>query len=356
MTRIQKITYTLTLLAVSPFAVAWVLNCSSALKVVFGVDLEIDWLARLVFFDSLPGAVQDLITVDLSTVTTGLILITSVFLARGFLPFLQPKNGERGSNKKSREHFPFWPTYKTTFVQLGLAGTLFAFIVAFGNAKVATDYGKHVPEKIEQRSTSVDSGGTSESSLTTPSDTSALDNSQNTTEASIILLDALGTALWSTFSAIMLAFVICPIIEAGFRKRLQSSEHDGPTPPDSDRSIDKEIDDVAASFSDLGKGVNAAKTEITELAGTIKNLSDAGKLKEFLADTSARVSALENQTKIASEELSTYRGRLQRLELAGDSLKNGQDATESRLKVLEETSSKHQKLKRALSNMMDALR
>jgi hypothetical protein len=72
-------------------------------------------------------------------------------------------------------HFPFPSTYKTYFVQFGLLGTLLAFILAFSAQRLLSDIKD--PE---------------------------------------MLYRALGTALWSSFTAIFLAYGVCPLVERGF--------------------------------------------------------------------------------------------------------------------------------------------
>ena len=89
-----------------------------------------------------------LFTVDLSTVTTLLMAVSSISITTGFLRIYQFKRNDpvqeststdRTSHEQFRKlntsSFPFWPTYRHNFIYLGLLGTLFAFIIAFSQAQ-----------------------------------------------------------------------------------------------------------------------------------------------------------------------------------------------------------------------------
>jgi hypothetical protein len=143
--------------------------------------------------------IKYIFTVDLSTVTTLLLAISSICITAGFIRiYLLKKSiipGKEGSldrtsseqwEKLRTSSFPFWSAYKHNFIYLGLLGTLFAFIIAFSQA--------------QKEVTLLNTSAQSDEIL---KDMPAGDNSG----PADILLFALGTALWSSFSAITLSLL-----------------------------------------------------------------------------------------------------------------------------------------------------
>jgi hypothetical protein len=104
--------------------------------------------------------------VDISVVTPGLVGVTAAYMASGAGLLLRSDDSSRFTNPA----FPFPGRYKVYYVQMGLAGTVFGFIVAFWNPKL-----------------------------------------QAATHAEV-LLTALSAALWSTLTAVVLAYLICPLL------------------------------------------------------------------------------------------------------------------------------------------------
>ena len=112
---------------------------------------------------------------DISLVSPGLVLATTVFMSIGALrltPLFPDFDGDPGNPR-----FPFPSSYRSFFVQLGLLGTIFGFIVAFNGLGPSGGFG------------SVD-----------------------------VVLTALGTALWSTFTALVLAYGTGPLLEWIFQR------------------------------------------------------------------------------------------------------------------------------------------
>lgn len=151
----------------------WILNLIFALETVGGFGLvglhesELPYLAR----------------VDQSTVTTLVLVLVLLGVARGIL--LLDRSRRRGEDPRRlwRQHFPFSAGFRALLVQLGLVGTIFAFIVAFGDLAQAE-----------------------------VADRAALEPS--------ILIKPLGTALWSTLAGIVAAFLVVPPIERLFERLL----------------------------------------------------------------------------------------------------------------------------------------
>lgn len=227
------------------------------------------------------------ITIDLSTITTFVIMITLACVTLGIWKvFLVVKEGiqkERLSNEhplpsgKDKinaerldvEHFPFWSTYKTFFVQLGLLGTLFGFIVAFKQASGAE--GSYEPQ---------------------------------------IIFQALGTALWSTFSAILLAFVVCPVffekLLFGYLINVHRLFSVGKT---IQSSVEEDIQTVSNRFHSLSERVSATVISLEKFTTEVNNLSVQKVLGEL--------SFLQN-------ELRTLKDQINSMEQNIDTLLKGQ--------------------------------
>jgi hypothetical protein len=117
------------------------------------------WLA------SLDEALFGLLSVDLSTVTTLVLFITAACATSACWRL---SSGEK-SRWTGGESFPFWAGFQSSFVQLGLLGTIFGFIVAFHSNRAELE--GYDP---------------------------------------MIIYSALGTSLYSTFFATVLAYVVAP--------------------------------------------------------------------------------------------------------------------------------------------------
>lgn len=109
---------------------------------------------------------------DLSLVSPGLVLTAAACAAVAAWTLLrQPQQSLRWPGP----YFPFPAAYKVYFIQMGLLGTIIGFVMAFAE----------VDPRAERQS--------------------------------VILLEALGTALWSTLTAILLAYAVCPLVEIYFQ-------------------------------------------------------------------------------------------------------------------------------------------
>jgi hypothetical protein len=110
---------------------------------------------------------------DLSVVSPALVLFTAARMLVAALLLLRRPASIRGWGGV---HFPFPDPYKVYFIQMGLLGTIVGFVLAFAE----------VDPRAERQS--------------------------------VILLEALGTALWSTLTALVLAYVLCPVVEGIYRR------------------------------------------------------------------------------------------------------------------------------------------
>lgn len=131
----------------------------------------------------IPAAIQPLLQ-DLSLVSPLLVAFTLLCLILASLRLLRLRPGLE--NYPRSAHFPFPEAYRGYFVQFGLIGTIVGFVIAFSNISPGLQ-------------------GQSE-----------------------VLLEALGTALWSTLTAIVLAYGLCPLLELLFQYWLRVRAGLGP--------------------------------------------------------------------------------------------------------------------------------
>jgi hypothetical protein len=205
---------------------------------------------------SLVVLLKYIFTVDLSTVTTLLLTVTSISITAGFLRIYRfkkktltkeseatDKTLREQCNKLRTSSFPFWSTYKHTFIYLGLLGTLFAFIIAFSQA---------------QREVSL---------LNNPSiqaETMKETFGEDISGSADILLFALGTALWSSFSAITLSLLpINSFFRHFFIQRVIPAKI-------IDGESDEEIDEVMDRLTEKAK---QTESSFEALARTSDNLA-----------------------------------------------------------------------------------
>jgi len=145
---------------------AWGMNLVVAFRQISDPAFQAQWASAT------HSLLTYVITVDYSTATTLVGVLTAGCFTRGMYRLYQAHTKHAWALVPNQRNMPFWPGYKALYSQLGLLGTLFGFIVAFKETTGAS------PEKI---------------------------------------LGALGTALWSSFMAIAFAFLICPPIEKLFQ-------------------------------------------------------------------------------------------------------------------------------------------
>ena len=148
---------------------------------------------------------------------------------------------------------PFFSSLETTFVQLGLAGSIWGFLLI----------GFSIKEK----------------NLTTQA-----------ADALQILLRAFGTALLSTFTGVMLAFVAAPLIR-GLWRRL----HDIPaTAPSIASGINNSMIRLKETFEEVTKPTERLRDTLTELRGSGTELDGSlGKVRGSVDDLTKRIGELD---------------------------------------------------------------
>lgn len=192
--------------------------------------------------------------VDLSVVSPTLVAVTAAFTMIGafiLIGFMaresMPEDGWEQRSIQSAT-FPFPSRYRTYYVQMGLIGTIFGFVIAFSH----------------------------------------LDQEARNTGA---LIDALGTALWSTLIALILAYVICALaIEPIFqwvRERIP-----GWVPPDG--AARETIEDLKKQATEVATGYRALTETTATLTAATKELTTATRtLKEELGVEAMRQNMVE---------------------------------------------------------------
>ena len=160
---------------------------------------------------------------DLSVVSPLLTAFTLLCMTYGGFQLLRAAPVNRGRPPGLR--FPFPSAYKGYYIQIGLIGTIVGFVIAFSNINPSLQ-------------------GQSE-----------------------VLLDALGTALWSTLTAITLAYVVCPLVEILFRAWLRVRTGYDPH-PDTFSAIEAlRLRTVSAteSLEDFARSISALSTDMDKL-------------------------------------------------------------------------------------------
>src|SRR5580692_10397082 len=186
--------------------------------------------------------------VDLAVVAPGLVCFTGACVWVGAWRILWGK-----AVSATHDTFPFPRPYRIYYIQHGLLGAVFGFVIGFSNLD---------PE----------SG-----------------------QASAVLLTALGAALWSTLTAIGLAYFLCPIIEVFFQRVLLTTSG----------SVNEED-----PLIELDKPANDAATALQRLAEAA-SASDPALAVRSLNET---VILLSQNLTLASSKLQLAEGNIQVLE------------------------------------------
>ena len=153
--------------------------------------------------------------VDLALVAPGLIGFTGACITIGAGRLLWRKKVSY-----TLETFPFPRPYRTYYIQHGLLGAVFGFVIGFWN--------------LDPQSS----------------------------QASTVLLAALGAALWSTLTAIGLAYFLCPIIEWHFQRLLLPAPTAG-TDEDPLLILDQRASDAATALERLTSAASAVDEALT---------------------------------------------------------------------------------------------
>jgi hypothetical protein len=238
-------------LSLAASALLWGINAVFAVEQVFHVTI----------LGLTPAAIPYLARVDLSTVTPLVLMLTLIAMTRGIWRLDRWLADGKDPRQLWRPHFPFSPGLRNLLIQLGLLGTIFAFIVAFNDLAATT---------------------------------AAKAASYNPA----VLIAPLGTALWSTFAGIAFAFLVLPPVEAWFAGAMGVKEP-GPEP------TREEVDAVGLALKELERrGLRSAQA-LAFLARKIEALDQclggAQKAKELIEGLHGNLSLLH----VATQQLAT---------------------------------------------------
>lgn len=263
--------------------VAWIINLFfaigeiSKIKQITNLSFEIGQ-----FFGIRKGSLLFYIsTVDLSTVTTLVVLITLLWVIWGIWKVFFAVKNKRDIKELHTEHFPFFPKYQTIFVQLGLLGTLWGFIIAFKQTSVG---GSYDPKIIYQ---------------------------------------ALGTALWSTFAAIFLAFVVCPVVSGLFNLLFAHLRNIPVVSSNGDLTqtlVEEDIQAVSDKFRNLSEQINTTTGSLEKLTKEVYNLS----VERALGQLSSLQKDVDSLQKDVEEKLKTIVNKIGSMDQKIDTWMNGE--------------------------------
>ncbi|HYO12481.1 MAG TPA: MotA/TolQ/ExbB proton channel family protein [Thermoanaerobaculia bacterium] len=273
----------------------------------WGLNLlyAIEELSRFSILGLAEKDVPYLARVDLSTVTTLVIALTLLAITRGVWSLRRAAGGEPW--KVWHPGLPFSSGFRNLLIQLGLLGTIFAFIVAFDDMASMT-------RSKEAGSPSYDPA---------------------------ILIAPLGTALWSTFAGIAVAFLVLPPVEALFKKALRAKEgeaHDEAEAVGSSlAALEQRARDSAAALAGLAQ-VETFKKVVTlgeGLGEALIRLDGAAReLKPALDITREALTAVPDPVLGATEMVQSLRGDLTLHRRAVVQLNNLLEGTQRHLSVL----------------------
>ena len=203
---------------------------------------------------------------DLSVVSPILVAFTLLCMTYGGILLLRASHGI----KSVGSHFPFPTAYKGYYIQIGLIGTIVGFVIAFSNINPSLK-------------------GQSE-----------------------VLLDALGTALWSTLTAITLAYVICPLVELLWQWWLRVRTGYDPNPDTLSALEELRMRTVSAteSLDSFARSVSTLSTSMD----TLQLQNRLTKLDQRLAEIGLDIATLKDHAGILAERTRELRGRVEALE------------------------------------------
>lgn len=209
-------------------ATAYLAMCLGVAALVWGVIITVIQLFYTIHYLQAIAAKQDVNSVmrlipawsrpymvDLALVAPGLVSFTAACVIYGAWRALSPN-----AMFRSPETFPFPRRYRTYYIQHGLLGTVIGFVIGFWRLDVKSE------------------------------------------QATTILLAALSAALWSTLTAIALAYFLCPIIEAVLQRCLLPAAY-RPDADDSFLTLDKYASDAAEALARFTNAVESADATLT---------------------------------------------------------------------------------------------
>jgi hypothetical protein len=168
----RKISKLVALCAVFVTGIWLILNIIYAVKYIWGIDPS-----------HLAGFAPYISQVDISAANTIIFFFTAWFIYRGVVLYDSVCKGKLTAASVWTSTFPFPSGFKTLLIQLGLLGTIFAFIIAFNRLSTSSPQQRHVYDQA-------------------------------------ILIVPLGAALWSSFAGVGFAFIVIPPIQKIFTRLL----------------------------------------------------------------------------------------------------------------------------------------
>lgn len=251
---------------------------------------------------------------DLSVVSPALVSFTLLCLASGTVLLIRARGVEDAAGAGG--HFPFPEPYRSYYVQMGLIGTIIGFVIAFSNIDPALE-------------------GQAE-----------------------VLLAALGTALWSTLTAIILAYVICPLMEILFRGWLR-----GRTGVDPDQDPISAIDDLRLRTLLASESLDRFAQSVSSLSAEMDNLQlrqRLDKLEQRVTGLLGELDELKNRTSSLHQGNQGLNRRLTTEEDRGEELTRRLDSLGQRLGRQETTDQQRDQrldaLERSVTRLLEQLR
>lgn len=195
---------------------------------------------------AIPGWVSPFLQ-DLSVISPGLVVFTSACMAFSALLLLWfPTSAQRFPSP----HFPFPPSYKMYYIQLGLLGTMIGFVIAFSDIDLSAE------------------------------------------RQSLVLVEALGTALWSTLTAILLAYGVCPIVEMVYWRLRQPGALVATDTRSALETLRQRTVDAASSLTILTDSASALGAELST-----RHLENrVGRLEDSLSQVADQLAQLTQGT------------------------------------------------------------
>jgi len=251
---------------------------------------------------------------DLSVVSPALVSFTLLSMAFGTVFLLRAKDVESAAGAGS--HFPFPEPYRSYYVQMGLIGTIIGFVIAFSNIDPALE-------------------GQAE-----------------------VLLAALGTALWSTLTAIVLAYVVCPLVEVLFHTWLV-----GRTGVDPDPDPISAIDDLRLRTLMASESLDRFAHSVSSLSSEMDNLQLRQRLAKLEQDVQGlllELDGLKNRTSSLHQGNQGLNRRLGTVEDGSEELERRVDSLTQRVNRQESGSEQRDQrldsLERSITRLLEQLR
>jgi len=247
--------------------------------------------------------------IDRSAVTPAILVLCS-FVAALKLVEIAVAGGEKGKGVPINKSFPVFDGYERTLVQLGLLGTLFAFLLVGGQmgemSRERQVQSQALVKALEQDDAEHDDSFLDEAE-DAPQETSDRSSRAGIESATQILLTAFSTALVSTFVAVLFAFVILPILVrfSGLALRYGLTT---PVIADPEESIDV-LTRLATALNETAQKAEIVGDRIGSMAETVDSAEDRLKGFSTAAQTShASLDDLRGKAQVCGDELKRVAG------------------------------------------------